>query len=202
MINYWSFTNNVKDSIGTAHLYNGVNVFLTNDRFGNDNSSLRLNSGFYCVPSGVYFNGPFTTSAWVNAKSYGFSSRVFDFGKGQAIDNIIFGLFKENSTKSFFQTYSGNTYTSILYCNSAIVLNEWIHVAVTFDGSQAKFYFNGIFSGSSPQSSPQNVVRQTNFIGKSNWSFYGDALANAIYDELRIYNRVLTQNEIYSLMYF
>jgi arabinan endo-1,5-alpha-L-arabinosidase len=203
LINYWAFTNNVKDSIGTAHLYNGVNASLTHDRFGYDNSALRLNSGYYSVPSGVYFNGPFTTSVWVNAKSYGFSARVFDFGvNGWNSDNIIFGLFKENSAQSFFQIYNGNTYTSILYCNSAIALNEWIHVAVTFDGSQAKIYFNGIFSGSSPQSSPQNVVRQTNFIGESNWSFYGDALANVVYDELRIYNRVLTQNEINALMYY
>ena len=203
LINYWSFTNNVNDSIGTAHFYNGTNASLIHDRFGYNNSALRLNSGYYCVPPGVYFNGPFTTSIWVNAKSNGWSARVFDFGvNGWNSDNIVFSLFRDNSLTSFFEIYS----QSYLYnwksldSNTDIVLNEWIHLAVTFDGSKASFYYNGIFSGSSPQYQPRNVIRSTNYIGKSNWP--QDELANAVFDELRIYNRVLTQNEINSLMYF
>ena len=203
MINYWSFTNNVKDSIGTAHLYNGTNASLTYDRFGYDNSALRLNSGYYCVPSGVYFNGPFTTSVWVNVKSTGWSARVFDFGlNGWNSDNIVFSLFRDNSLTSFFEIY----FQSLLYnwkslnSNTDIVLNEWIHLAVTFDGSQASFYYNGKSSGSSAQYQPRNLIRSTNYIGKSNWP--QDELANAVFDELRIYNRVLTQSEINSLMYF
>ena len=166
MINYWSFTNNVKDSIGTAHLYNGVNVFLTNDRFGNDNSSLRLNYGYYCVPSGVYFNGAFTTSVWINAKSKNIGYRVFDFGvNGDNSDNILFSLFKWDTLKPYFVIYSGSSPSNSLDCSSDIVLNEWTHLAVTFDGSQASFYFNGIFSGSSLQSQPRSVVRSKNYIG-------------------------------------
>lgn len=61
-------------------------------------------------------------------------------------------------------------------------------------------YFNGIFCSSSSQYQPKNILRQVNYIGKSTWA--SDELANAVYDELRIYNRVLTQDEIYSLMFF
>ena len=201
LINYWAFSNNVDDSIGTAHLYNGINASLTHDRFGYDNSALRLNSGYYCVPPGVYFNGPFTTSAWVNAKSNGWSVRVFDFSvDGPFTDNIIFGLFKDDTSASYFEIFSGYSILTTLYSNTDIVLNEWIHLAVTFDGIQTNFYYNGIFSGSSLQSQPSNLVRNTNYIGKSNFGF--DDLADAVYDELRIYNRVLDENEIKSLIYF
>ena len=186
--------------MGTAHLYNGVNAYLTQDRFGYANSALKLNSGYYCVPSGVYFNGPFTTSVWVNAKSNGFSSRVFDFGKGQAIDNIIFGLFSGGGLNSYFSIFSGSSSLNALGCSSSLVLNEWVHLAVTFNGSIASFYYNGILAGSLLQLQPRSLVRNMNYIGKSNWA--GDGLADAIYDELRIYNRALTQNEIKSLMYF
>ena len=201
MINYWSFTNNVKDSIGTAHLYNGTNASLTYDRFGYDNSALRLNLGYYSVPAGIYFNGSFTTSVWVNAKSFNRHARVFDFSvNGPFTDNIIFGLFYGASAKTFSEIYYGASFSSILYCNTSIVLNEWIHLAVAFEGSLAKIYFNGIFCSSSSQYQPKNIPRLVNYIGKSTWA--SDDLANAVYDELRIYDRVLTQNEIYSLMFF
>ena len=201
LINYWSFTNNVKDSIGTAHLYNGVNAYLTQDRFGYANSALRLNSGYYCVPPEVYFNGPFTTSVWVNAKSNGLSVKVFDFSvNGPATDNIIFGLFKDATSFSYFEIFSFLSLLNTLCSNTNIVLNEWIHLAVTFDGSRTNFYYNGIFTGSSLQNQPRNIIRSTNYIGKSNLP--QDALANAVYDELRIYNRVLDPTEILSLMYF
>ena len=162
---------------------------------------MRLNSGYYCVPSGVYFNGPFTTSVWANPKSNGFSSRVFDFGNGQASDNIIFGLLQEDSSSSFFKIYIGfSTSPSTLACDYGIILNEWIHLAATFDGRKTNFYYNGISNCNSSFYQPSNVIRSKNFIGKSNWDV--DEPANAVYDELRIYNRVLTLNEINSLMYF
>ena len=199
MINYWSFTNNVNDSIGTAHLYHGVNASLTHDRFGNDNSSLRLNSGYYCVPPGVYFSGPFTTSVWVNAKSYNSWARVFDFGIGQASHNVVFYLFKDSTNLSLFVIYQSSN-RIFLGCNRALVLNEWAHLAVTFDDIQSNFYYNGIFCNSTSLFHPANVTRNKNYIGKSNWA--ADELANAIYDELRIYNRVLDQTEILDLMNF
>ena len=201
LINYWAFTNNVKDSVSTAHLYNGVNASLTHDRFGYDNSALMLNFGYYSVPPGVYFNGPFTTSVWVNAKSKGWSVRVFDFSvNGPFSDNIIFGLFKDATSASYFQILSGFNILTTLSSNKNIFLNEWIHLAVTFDGSQTNFYYNGIFSGSCTQNQPRNIIRSTNYIGKSNLP--QDALSNAVYDELRIYNRVLDPSEILSLMFF
>ena len=203
LINYWPFTNNVDDSIGAAHLYDGVNSSLTYDRFGYNNSALRLNSGYYSVPPGVYFNGSFTTSAWVNAKSYTKYARVFDFGNGQGSDNIIFGLLNDYSPASLFIISIGSynsTLFSFLVCDYGIILHEWIHLAVTFESNQTNFYYNGILCSNSSLYEPSNVIRKLNFIGKSNWP--QDELANAVYDELRIYNRVLTLNEINSLMYF
>ena len=201
MINYWAFTNNVNDSISTAHLYDGVNAYLTHDRFGYKYLALRLSLGYYCVPPGVYFNSSFTASVWVNVKSYTKYARVFDFSEYGYNDNVVFVLFRNGITASYFSILYGTNVKTELNCQSSLVLDEWIHLAVTFDGVQINFYYNGISSGSILQSNyPKNVVRYVNYIGKSNWA--QDELANAIYDELRIYNRALTQNEIYDLMYF
>ena len=161
---------------------------------------MRLNSGYYSVPAGVYFNGSFTTSVWVNAKSKINWVRVFDFGvNGVDSDNVVLGLFKDTTPSvSFFSILSGSS-VSYLDCNLALVLNEWTHLAVTFDGSLAYYYYNGILcSSTSNLHQPSNVTRSKNFIGKSNWD---DEPADAVYDEFRIYNRALDQNEINSLMF-
>ena len=70
LLNNWSFSNNTNDSVGTADLYNGVNVFFANDRLNNVNSAMYFARGYYKIPNGVYFSGPFTVSAWVSPKSY------------------------------------------------------------------------------------------------------------------------------------
>ena len=68
MIHHWSFNGDLKrDEIGIAHLYDEVNVTLIQDRFGKSNSALKLNNGYLKIPSGIYFSGDFTITAWVKS---------------------------------------------------------------------------------------------------------------------------------------
>ena len=59
LINYWPIVNNSNDLIGNAHMYDGINVSLTADRFNNSNSALDIANGYLKLPPGVYFNGNF-----------------------------------------------------------------------------------------------------------------------------------------------
>ncbi len=74
--------------------------------------------------------------------------------------------------------------------------NEWVHVAATFDGTFMRTYLNG------------NVVVEGNFSGtlttntnplEISRSGNGWAHMNGIIDELRIYNRSLTAEEIQAI---
>jgi hypothetical protein len=67
LIHYWPIDNSLKDVIGNADMFNGINVTLAYDRFNKTNSSLGFNSGYIQVPNDVYFNVPFTISLWVYA---------------------------------------------------------------------------------------------------------------------------------------
>jgi hypothetical protein len=61
LINYWPiYSSLTTDMIGNKDLYNPVNANFSSDRFGNINSAIYLNNGYYQVPSGVYFYGDFT----------------------------------------------------------------------------------------------------------------------------------------------
>ena len=61
----------------------GPNVALTSDRFNNPNSALNFVSGYNTVPSGVYFNGDFTVTVWINYNQHASSARVLEFSNSK-----------------------------------------------------------------------------------------------------------------------
>jgi Concanavalin A-like lectin/glucanases superfamily len=84
---------------------------------------------------------------------------------------------------------------------SAIPLNEWTHLAISFDGAAKRIYVNGIEAASRDESrtlvydpAPVPVT-----IG-SDWSENeGSALFNGRVDEVALYNRALTPDEVLSI---
>jgi len=64
----------------------------------------------------------------------------------------------------------------------------------TWSNGAGQLFINGELVIQGPQTTPENVIRNLNYIGRSNWS--NDGFANAGLDEFRIYNRLLTPEEI------
>lgn len=77
-----------------------------------------------------------------------------------------------------------------------INLGSWVHIATTFDEKTRKLslYVNGSFVGSSTHSDTTSYVGGY-FI--ENWVW--DGSADNVYDELRIYDRTLSNVEIQAL---
>src|SRR5258706_496495 len=80
---------------------------------------------------------------------------------------------------------------------TALALNAWTHLAATFDGATVRLYVNGVQVASQAQTAPLATTTGTLQIG-------GDSYPNEFFagriDEVRIYNRALTQAEIQSDM--
>jgi len=76
---------------------------------------------------------------------------------------------------------------------SALALNQWSYLAVIFDGLQVKFYLNGVLVTTA--SLPASITARSNpfRLGADNntQQFFKGSL-----DEVRIYNRALTAQEI------
>jgi hypothetical protein len=199
LINYWTFDGNVNDVVGNANLYDGVNASLTTDRFGIANSALSLSKGHYRVPPDVYFSGiELTIMAWVNLKSIPFYSRLIDFGNGEFNENIVLVLSSANSSKPYIFLKAGVDQFS---CDSlhSLNLNHWQNLAFIFSFPNLFIYIDGNVTTAPASSAPltsfslANVVRSSNFIGRSNWNGDENLDADADFDDLKIFNRALSQ---------
>ena len=75
---------------------------------------------------------------------------------------------------------------------------DWVHVAVTWDGKSICFYNNGVrVRGPLAWTGPINTDFETNCkIGLLQWS--NDGYFNGIIDEIAVYNRALSEDEVKS----
>ena len=204
LINYWSFNKNVNDSIGDAHLYDGENAVLTYDRFGRPNCALSLTNGYYKIPPGVYFYGTqFSSMTWVKMKRFQSFSRMFDFGNGQENENVLLTLCRYSSScYPYIIFFSGND--SIRgYSSKGFTLNKWQHIAFVYSFPFFAIYMDGIrvtdpnLNTNLSSFSLANVIRTSNFIGRSNWYVTGSSSGtDADIDDLKIFNRALSQQDI------
>jgi hypothetical protein len=184
MIHFWEFSNALSDNIGGATLFGGLNYSFVKNRFCSLNSAIYLNKGYLKVPSGVYFSGSYATlTVWIYLKSYQFQSRIFDFGNGPDSDNVGLSMF-DTSSQMFGFTVSYFTTQPI------INLNQWYFVAFVFSGTTSYIYVNGSQIANGTLQAPNNTIRTSNYIGKSNWKT--DSNADAIYDDMKIYQGALS----------
>ena len=189
----------MNDLIGSSHMIQGNLTSFIEDRFGCLNSSLALNGGWTQVPSGIYFDSPeFTISSWVYPQSVDLNARVIDFGNGIS-DNIAFNLLVDKYPTTGLYILSGNTILISAISTQNLKLDEWQFLVATFDGKTSSIYINGTLVVELAMSfSLLNLTRTNCFIGKSNWE--GDGFSQSYLDDLRFYNKNLTQTEIVSLM--
>jgi hypothetical protein len=193
----------MKDQIGSSHMAQGNLTSFTTDRFGCVDSALALNGGWTKVPSGIYFDAPeFTISVWVYPQKVGSWARIIDFGNGPALQNVYFAFSRDTILKPYFEIFFelNSVVSSAAITQQITQLESWQFFVATFDSKTARVYLNGqLFNEvNNSYSLPSNFSRSKCFIGKSNWPT--DGYSYSYLDELRFYNKSLTQQEIIQLM--
>ena len=148
--------------------------------------------GYVRAPQGVYFNGDFSITAWIKIKSYSSLARIIEFGDGRSKNNILF-LMHDTTASLRAEIYSDEGYSVIILSN-LILLNNWYHVAFTFNNGIGSIYVNGVLDKTGRLSKPNNVIRKNCFIGKTNWDDVSPT--DAVYSDVKIYKGSLTGAEI------
>jgi hypothetical protein len=191
------------DVIDSKDMTQGNATYFTLDRFGNENSALALNGGWTQVPPGIYFDTQeFTISVWVYPKQVSVYSRIIDFGNSlgtSALDNIILRLDYNSSKMPALLIYNGGDLKINCQSSKKLINGEWQFLTATFNRSFQSLYINGTLTCNKKINyTLPKITKSYNFIGKSyyplhnySWSFI---------DDLRFYNKSLTQQEILELM--
>jgi hypothetical protein len=190
----------MNDHVGSANMTQGNLTTFIVDRFGNQNSALALNGGWTQVPAGIYFDTPeFTISAWIMPQQVGSWARLIDFGNGPGQDAIVLSLDSSNNNRPFGYL---SPISLAIYSSSNVILNKWQLLTSTFDGLTLSIYINGTLfvSGIKANNDSQmpRLNRTKNYLGKSNW--VSDGYSYSYIDDLRFYNKSLTQSQISELM--
>jgi hypothetical protein len=204
LVGYWSFnapdihwpTSVAYDRSGMGN--NGSIVNMSNSSSpvaGASGQALNFDSinDHILVPNSTSLNitGPITMSAWIKPNSFGQNN----FGRivhKDGVNGYIFSLNNSSITNGLL-FYSGGVNAST---SNVITLNRWQHVASVFNGSTVTLYVNGI--AVSTQAQPA-LTASTASLGIGIRP--ADSLRgfDGIIDEVRIYNRALSDSEMKQL---
>jgi hypothetical protein len=173
-------------------------VGFTQDRFNNPNGAIYMNPGYYILPPGIYFNNSFTFLVWVKILSFGSYARIIDCGNGPYSNNVVVSYSFGGSKVPYTQIFVQGDTTGTIEIYSDVSANTWFHLASVFDGHNLTMYLNGNFAATNLTTAPLGVERSQCYIGRSSWT--GDPRSRACFDDLMIFNRALTSNEVQNFM--
>lgn len=201
LVAYYPFNGNADDESGNGNNGTVIGATLTTDRFGNVNKAYNFtNPNHISVPNSNLFGDEFSVSYWFKINSY--------FGQRGVMSNVAV------PNGGFQQAFDGQIFSYILGYNFPLTpdplwsnytmlepLSQWHHLALTYKktgpvSSETQLFINGELKRSNTHglsiSFTHNAIY---YIGQnhSGLNFQGDL------DDIKIYNRVLSPNEILQL---
>ena len=213
---YYPFNGNANDESGNNNNPTFNNATITADRFGNANSAYHFNGVYQYMripnkPS-INFKNEITLSVWVRPTGFYYgichASQLISKGGGNYNDGNYAlryddALFTNGrgcdggKCDTLHQNFRGTGTVLKPYGGDFIKKNKWYNVLYTNDGKTAKLYVNCELKYS--VTFPETFTNTEDlFFGKSDDDLFPFWL-NGDLDDIRIYNRALTANEITAL---
>lgn len=198
-IAFYKFSNNTADSSGFNRPAVNSGVTFAQDALVNSTVGIFNNSAYADIATnatGLPVKN-ITVSAWVNVKSAdqwgGFFGIVQDNGATES--GWVLGT--SNSRFSFALRSTGNGALTYLTDVADFSLNQWYHVAATYDGTTQKLFVNGVLKASAAAQSGNIVYPSSGWftIGRykdedENWPHDGKL------DNIKMWERTLSDAEV------
>ena len=160
---------------GRALSFNG----FSSEVVVNHSASLRLTTGM-------------TLSAWVNPNTIT-DWRTVVMKELASGENASYGLYASDGEVPSGWLLTGRSHIAEVLGSTPLPINTWSHLALTYDGSKAILYVNGVPAGEI--SLTGSLVDDGGVLRIGANSIWGDHFSGRI-DEVRIYNRALSAAEI------
>jgi hypothetical protein len=203
LVTYYSFENNLEDSVGNYDLSASSAISYTPSKIDQgpifDGSSWMSGSNGYNE-----ITGSFTISVWIYSD--------IDYNTGGDYKSILAKYYTPTDDRSYalvvretdklrLRISEDGDLTNEVVSSESLVKETWYHVVAVFDaGNEMRLYINN--------GSPVSESTSLNSIHSSSEPLYigqvtrntGNYLFDGIIDEIGVWNRVLTEEEI-SLLY-
>lgn len=200
LVAYYPFNGNANDESGNENHGVSHNTSLTQDRKNNINSAFYFNgsTAYISMKNSFVLPAHFSVSAWFNFEEGGFiNPRII------SLMNNIYA--SDGGLEIFTETLSGNRNLRVwhgekesLYgyksANDLLKAGQWYNVVLTYDGVKSSLYLNGELINHNFSNLTYSPTAYTMNIGRKSVRAY-DLWKGAI-DDIRIYNRTLSDSEI------
>jgi len=202
LIGYWKFDNGQAIDY-SINKNNGMieGATLTSNRFGNINKSLSFNGVSDYVSTNQLFNfnktDSFSVLLWININNHSHKATAAAgiIGKGHWYDNT-WDIFLYNSNAIAFEVSGNPTRNGIVNILTPILsLNRWHFYSAIYENGSIRIYLDGdlirtaTYNGIGDFNNSNNLLMAMRFNDSSR-------RLNGMLDDIRIYNRALTLEEI------
>lgn len=199
LIAHYTFNGNAMDQSGNGYhaVVNGAT--LTADRFGNVNMAYDFDGIDDWINTKTSFDfEDRTVSVWVNADDMsGSTDSTENVILDQNSSDLTYGMLKLKFRDNDLMLRSGGE--AGFYTYSGPSVNTWYHIVVTRSASTVKYYLNNILLGSSTSGTAGSVTAKNDTLVIGTGRYTTRQFFDGTIDDLRIYNRVLSTQEIDSL---
>lgn len=192
MVSWWPMNEFGGTLVPDAHGSNSGTAIGADWTTGVSGNCLSFNgeSDYVTIPNNATLNlaTEVTIMAWAKTHDYK-EAKIAQKGDW---DGHGIGGSKWNGWKGHIRLSTGVS-ESIEWTEGRPLLDEWYHIAVTYDGSLLKLYINGQLNNSRSVSGTLNINSRTVSIGSDNG---GQKFFNGLIDEVKFFNAALSQTEI------
>lgn len=202
LVGYYPFNGNALDASGMANNGTVSGAILTTDKFSTPDNAYSFNGTSSYInlgqPSSLKMKDSISISVWmnVNTVSTAFQPVVSDNGSNQVSVGPGKNLRLAGNKLQFIVAGIYNGSPAATYIESPITAGNWVHAVVTYDKNTIKMYLNNALVASKAYTQSLSVNPNDLLIGKSG---QGNEFFNGKMDQIRIYNRAITVEEVKAL---
>ena len=209
MLLHLPFNGDYVDVSGTGQSVLGTNITYGEDRHGNPSGAVRFNNTSASGTSRVTVShrsdlnpAAYTLAMWVKPSSNGYNSQ---FGHDWVVllrkgTNYPYGMFLDKANlRSFAGVYNGAAGTGDSVLSPAPhQLNQWHHLAATYQSGVCKLYVNGLMVAETNQAGALPANSESISIGSGSFSAISSAFEGWM-DDIRLYSAAMSAADIAGL---
>ncbi|EDN70322.1 conserved hypothetical protein, secreted [Beggiatoa sp. PS] len=213
LIAYYPFDGNAQDTSGNGNHGTVNGATLTENRFGKADSAYHFDGQDDYIDLGnvnTNISSQFSISAEIKAPQDRSAYRVV-LSKGLKSRSHFEVYIEKDRTSPYtpgeFRFYSPNlpgtgasgSLPGDFGSGKVVDDDTFHHLVVTYDGSTTTFYLDGLMVYKEPTTGVYVDETAQFFIGRQTHTEHGNMPFKGVIDEVRIYNRVLSKNEVKQL---